>query len=74
MSAVPLDGLDRIFEVSAVVKGIEDPEDIESSPAGQSDKAIEQYQEFLYICSDADPGIDMINDAKERLARLKTAS
>jgi serine/threonine protein kinase/Flp pilus assembly protein TadD len=39
--------------------------------SGWKDKAIEQYQEFLDIWKNADPGIKEVEDAKERLKRLK---
>jgi tetratricopeptide (TPR) repeat protein len=42
--------------------------------SGWNDKAVEQYREFLDICKEADPGLDVIRDAKERLARLGAAS
>jgi tetratricopeptide (TPR) repeat protein len=42
--------------------------------SGWSAKAIEQYEEFLDIWKDADPGIEEIEDAKVRLARLKGTS
>jgi tetratricopeptide (TPR) repeat protein len=42
--------------------------------SGWSAKAIEQYEEFLEIWKDADPGIEEIEDARERVARLKAAS
>jgi len=40
--------------------------------AGQKQEAIEQYETFLDIWKNADEGIKMIEDAKERLAKLKT--
>ena len=39
--------------------------------SGWDKKAIEQYEEFLEIWKDADPGIAEVEDAKQRLARLK---
>jgi hypothetical protein len=35
-------------------------------------KAIEHYEKFLSIRKDADPGIPEVEDAKERLAGLKS--
>ncbi len=40
--------------------------------SGWNSKAVEQYDEFLEIWKDADPGIPEIEDAKQRLARLKS--
>jgi len=42
--------------------------------SGWTSKAVEQYQQFLDILKDADPGIEVIDEAEERLARLKVAS
>ncbi len=39
--------------------------------SGWKEKAIEQYEEFLDIWKNADPGIPEVADAKERLKRLK---
>ncbi|UCE25076.1 MAG: hypothetical protein JSU74_03235, partial [Candidatus Zixiibacteriota bacterium] len=38
---------------------------------GQTDKAVVQYEEFLGWWKNADPGLEPIDDAKQRLARLK---
>ena len=40
--------------------------------AGRNDEAIEQYETLLDIWRDADDGIKIIEDAKERLAKLKS--
>jgi serine/threonine protein kinase/Tfp pilus assembly protein PilF len=40
--------------------------------SGWNNKAIEQYEEFLEIWKDADPGIPEVEDAKQRLAQLKS--
>jgi tetratricopeptide (TPR) repeat protein len=40
--------------------------------SGWNKKAIEKYEEFLDIWKDADPGIEEVEDAKERLKRLKS--
>ncbi|UCC45308.1 MAG: protein kinase [Candidatus Zixiibacteriota bacterium] len=37
---------------------------------GDTEKAVEQYEAFLDIWKNADPGIELIDDAKERLTRL----
>jgi len=42
--------------------------------SGWNKKAIEQYEEFLEIWKDADPGIPKVEDAKERLKKLKIES
>jgi len=39
--------------------------------SGWDNKAIEKYEEFLEIWKDADPGIPEVEDAKERMKRLK---
>ncbi|MFX0202556.1 MAG: tetratricopeptide repeat protein, partial [Candidatus Hodarchaeota archaeon] len=39
--------------------------------SGWNKKAIEKYEEFLDIWKDADPGIPEVEDAKERLKKLK---
>jgi tetratricopeptide (TPR) repeat protein len=41
---------------------------------GSTGKAVEQYEQFLEIWKDADTGIPEIEDARQRLARLKQAS
>ena len=38
---------------------------------GDRDKAIKEYEKFLEIWKNADPGIAEVEDAKQRLARLK---
>jgi tetratricopeptide (TPR) repeat protein/tRNA A-37 threonylcarbamoyl transferase component Bud32 len=42
--------------------------------SGWNKKAIEQYEEFLEIWKDADPGIPEVGDAKQRLKALKAQS
>ncbi|MCK5617856.1 MAG: tetratricopeptide repeat protein, partial [Candidatus Krumholzibacteria bacterium] len=42
--------------------------------AGRSDEAIVQYQTFLEIWKDADPELDEVSDAKNRLEALKNSS
>jgi tetratricopeptide (TPR) repeat protein len=42
--------------------------------SGWNNKAIEQYEEFLEIWKDADPGIPEVEDAKERLEKLRVES
>jgi serine/threonine protein kinase/predicted Zn-dependent protease len=42
--------------------------------SGWNKKAIEKYEEFLDIWKDADPGIPEVQDAKERLEKLRAES
>jgi serine/threonine protein kinase/tetratricopeptide (TPR) repeat protein len=42
--------------------------------SGWTSKAIEQYETFLQIWGDADPGIASVDDAKARLSHLKASS
>ena len=42
--------------------------------SGWNKKAIEKYEEFLDILKNADPGIEKVADAKERLKKLKVGS
>jgi len=39
--------------------------------AGQQEKAAEQYGQFLTFCSEADPGLTAVEDARKRSAELK---
>ena len=42
--------------------------------SGWNKKAIEKYEEFLEIWKDADPGIPEVEDAKERVKKLRADS
>jgi cytochrome c-type biogenesis protein CcmH/NrfG len=42
--------------------------------SGWNKKAIEKYEEFLDIWKNADPGIPEVQDAKERLKKLRAES
>jgi tetratricopeptide (TPR) repeat protein len=42
--------------------------------SGWNKKAIEKYEEFLEIWKDADPGIPEVEDAKERIKKLRVRS
>jgi tetratricopeptide (TPR) repeat protein len=42
--------------------------------SGWNKKAIEKYEEFLDIWKNADPGIPEVEDAKERLKKLRAES
>jgi hypothetical protein len=39
--------------------------------SGWKNKAIAAYEEFLEIWKDADPGLKDVEDARERLSKLK---
>lgn len=56
--------------------GISSPDEEKARARAQEaaeryDEAIKQYETFLHIWRDADDGIKMIEDAKERLASLR---
>jgi hypothetical protein len=42
--------------------------------SGWNNKAVEQYEGFLEIWKDADPGISEVEDARDRLTRLRKSS
>ena len=41
---------------------------------GQSEKAIANYSEFLNLWKNAEPGLEKLDDARQRLARLQHQS
>jgi len=63
---------DRVWETSAVkayyLLGLA------YEKSGWNKKAIEKYEEFLDIWKNADPGIPEVEDAKERLKKLRVQS
>ncbi len=47
---------------------------LEETKNGKMPNAIEHYEKFLDLWKDADPGVTEVEDARERLAGLKSQS